>query len=198
MREEIKEYKRARIIEEASKLFYQHGYEATSLDMLAGALSVTKPFIYSYFDSKRSILEAMHEQAALRVFSYIEDAIAGEGSPADRLRAFIKAYVNENIKHQIASGIYLQEEKNLSEAMLERVREIERSFNRELTQLIEQGVAAKQFHTTDPKIASLCLSGMVRWVHRWYHPTGPLEPEQIAERIADLGLSMVGYEEAQR
>src|SRR5260370_9123900 len=105
MREEIKEYKRSRIIEEASRLFYEQGFEATSVEMLASELGVTKPFIYSYFPNKRSILEAVYEQSASRLVGHIQQALKSDGSPEERLSPFIPVFVNETIKHQIAVGI---------------------------------------------------------------------------------------------
>lgn len=195
MQKEIKEYKRSRIIQEASKLFYERGFEATSVDMLANELGVTKPFIYSYFTNKRAILEAVHEQSATRLLGYIKKAVEANGSPEDRLRDFVQVFVDENIKHQIASGIYLQEEKNLSPIILERVRDTERAFNRLLAQLIQEGIDTQAFHITDAKLASLCISGMIRWVHRWYSPEGRLTAHEIIEEIAELGMNLVGYHE---
>jgi AcrR family transcriptional regulator len=45
MREEIQAFKRERILQEAVALFYANGFTATTLDDIAAALGVTKPFI---------------------------------------------------------------------------------------------------------------------------------------------------------
>lgn len=42
-REEMQEFKRRRIIEEALRLFYERGYDGTSVDALAATIGVTKP-----------------------------------------------------------------------------------------------------------------------------------------------------------
>lgn len=198
MRDEVKLYKRTRIVEEASKLFYERGYDATSVDVLAGELGVTKPFIYSYFENKRAILEAVHEEAAHRVLSHIETAVKTPGPPDEKLRRFIERYVDENIKHQIASSIYLQEEKNLSPKVANTVKAIERKFNRLLAELIQEGIDGGVYSIDDAKMASLCISGMVRWVHRWYDPKGRLGQEEIASRISELALNLVGFKKKGR
>ncbi len=59
MRDEITAYKRERILGEAVKLFYERGFSGTTLDDIAGALGVTKPFIYTHFRSKVELLEAV-------------------------------------------------------------------------------------------------------------------------------------------
>jgi len=191
MREELREFKRARIIDQASKSFYEHGYEATSIDLLASELNVTKPFIYSYFQNKLSILEAVYERSSQRLVETLQSELAGTGSPAERLQKFIVAFVLENITHQASSGVFLQEEKKLSDEQLARIRKIEKSFNDSLTALIQAGLDDGSFHVHDASIASLSISGMVRWVHRWYRTGKRLSPEEVAREIADLGLNMV-------
>ena len=192
MRDEVKQYKRSRILEEASKLFYERGYDATSVDMLAGELGVTKPFIYSYFANKRAILEALHEDAARRVLTHIEAAVRADGPPDVRLKRFIELYVNENIKEQVSSGIYLKEEKNLSPGVLERVRAIEAAFNRNLSGLIQEGIDQELYTISDSRTAALCMIGMIRWVHRWYRQKGRLSPDEIASMIGEFAMNMVG------
>lgn len=191
MREALREFKRARIIEQASKSFYERGYEATSIELLASALNVTKPFIYSYFPNKLAILEAVYERSSQRLVETLQAELNGAGPPADRLRKFIIAFVLENITHQASSGVFLQEEKQLSKKQLGKIRKLEKSFNDSLTALIRAGADDGSFKVNDPSIASLSLSGMVRWVHRWYRPGGRLLPEQIAAEIAELALKML-------
>lgn len=198
MRDEVRDYKRKRIVEEASKLFYQRGYEATSVETLAGELGVTKPFIYSYFENKRAILEAVYEEAAHRVLGHVEQAARSPGPPDAKLRHFIEIYVDENIKHQIASAIYLQEEKNLSPAIARSVGVVERRFNKILADMIQEGIDAEVYSIEDAKMASLCISGMVRWVHRWYKPQGRLPPAEIAATISAFALNMVGVKSKSR
>lgn len=46
---------KTRILETALKLFLRHGYDKTSMRMLAEELGVTKPAIYHYFDGKEAL-----------------------------------------------------------------------------------------------------------------------------------------------
>lgn len=55
---------RARILEEALRLFAARGYEAVSVQEVCGAGGITKPTLYYYFGSKRGLLEALLERYA--------------------------------------------------------------------------------------------------------------------------------------
>lgn len=191
MREEVREFKRAKIVDQAALCFYERGYEATSIDLLAAELNVTKPFIYSYFPNKLAILEAVYKRSTERLVENLRAELNSAGSPAQRLGRFIRIFVLENITHQSSSGVFLLEEKRLSEDYLAHIRGIEHAFNEALKALIQAGIDAGDFDIKSAGLASLSISGMVRWVHRWYHPDGRLSPQEIAEQMAELGLNLV-------
>ena len=71
MRAELRAHKRERILETATRLFYEGGYRATSMESIADELSATKPFIYYHFKNKYDILE----EIAIRVISLANDAL---------------------------------------------------------------------------------------------------------------------------
>ena len=52
---EYKEVARTRIIQAATKIFSEKGYQDTSMDDIAKEIGVTKATLYSYFDSKKDI-----------------------------------------------------------------------------------------------------------------------------------------------
>lgn len=48
----------AKILDNARRLFAEHGYDRVSMDRLAAACRLTKPALYYYFPSKRAVLLA--------------------------------------------------------------------------------------------------------------------------------------------
>ncbi|MBQ9713208.1 MAG: hypothetical protein IJV54_13080 [Bacteroidales bacterium] len=53
-------------------------------------------------------------------------------------------------------------------------------------------LAAGEFNVGDAKLASLAISGMVRWMHRWYSPHGRLSSAELCGRLGGLALNLVG------
>ena len=92
---------KARILEEALKLFSQSGYMGTSMNDIAARLGVTKAALYKHYQSKQEILDSivdkMNEMDRERVKQYempegkMEDVIAGyKGTAFDKIRQFTK------------------------------------------------------------------------------------------------------------
>lgn len=192
LREEVRQYKRTRIVEEASRLFFAQGYELTNVDDIAARLGISKPVIYGLFPNKLAILQAIYESSARRLLEKVRTELEKEGSAAERLRSVIHTFVLENIDNQVSSGVFLREEKHLSADQLAASRDVESSFDRLLADLVEAGIAAGEFSARDSRLASFAISGMVRWVHRWYRPDGRLDRMEIAAEMAELGLNLVG------
>ena len=60
MKEKIKEVKRELIIEVAKGLFFDKGYENTSIDEIAKSAGISKSTLYTYLKSKEEIFMHIH------------------------------------------------------------------------------------------------------------------------------------------
>ena len=84
--------RRELIVEAAGRLFGEHGYDATRLDEIAAAAGVTKPILYRHFDSKRDLYLTLLDRHRADLSRFIP-AMPTEGTPAERLRAVLDAWL---------------------------------------------------------------------------------------------------------
>ncbi len=81
------------MLEAAAQLFGEKGFEATSMDDVAQACGVTKPMIYSYFQSKEGLYAAMINRAGTHlVTAFLE--IGKETSPKIRLHKALHVFLD--------------------------------------------------------------------------------------------------------
>ncbi|MBV9660376.1 MAG: TetR/AcrR family transcriptional regulator [Acidimicrobiales bacterium] len=80
-----------RVLSAALAAFGRRGYEATSLDALAGELGVRKQTILYYFPSKEALLEAVVDQAAGEMALALTDSLARPGRAWNRVEAIVRA-----------------------------------------------------------------------------------------------------------
>ena len=192
MKDEIKEFKRTKILDAALELFSRHGFSETTMESVAEALGVSKPFIYTYFDNKSALLTALYERVTDQLVSLLKDALDHADDPPDQQLAFlIRQLALVNMDSQLSS-LFIQEERHLDKRFLQSVRRREKEFDRRLCALIERGVSMGVFEARDPALAGLAITGMVRWIHRWYQPQGRLSREDISQEIATLALKTLG------
>lgn len=192
MREEILAYKRERILEEAVKLFYQRGFTGTTLDDIAAELGVTKPFIYTHFRSKTDLLAALCRPTIELSLEAVINASRLPGSPTARLHRAIVDFTQVVLSRQANIAIYFREEKNLAPDALAEINALRKTFDRTLSNLLSEGVAAGEFELGDVKLAALAIGGMISWAYTWHRPDGRLPLDAMCEQMADLALQMVG------
>jgi AcrR family transcriptional regulator len=192
MREEILAYKRERILEEAVKLFYQRGFTGTTLDDIAAELGVTKPFIYTHFRSKTDLLAALCKPTIELSLDAVSRAANMPGSPTARLRKAIVDFTQVVLSRQANIAIYFREEKNLPPEALAEINALRKKFDRVLSNLLTEGVAAGEFDLADVNLAALAIGGMISWAYTWHRPEGRLRLDDMCQRMAELALQMVG------
>ena len=193
IRDEVAALKRERTITVAADLFYERGYENTSLDAIAERMNVTKPFIYAHFTSKAELLAEICSRGIASALAALDDVLKTvPGSPSERLAAVGQRFVTAVLQSQRHIAIFAREEKNLEPADFQRISEMRRNFDGKLVRLLDDGVAAGDFHLPDTRMAALAIGGMVSWAYVWYRPDGRLTLEQTSQGLADLILSMVG------
>lgn len=195
IRDEVAALKRERTIAVAAELFYERGYENTSLDAIAERMSVTKPFIYAHFTSKAELLAEICSRGIASALAALDGVLTSlPGSPGERLAEVGRRFVTAVLQSQRHIAIFAREEKNLAPADFHRISEMRREFDHKLVRLLDEGVAAGDFHVPDTRMAALAIGGMVSWAYVWYRPDGRLTLEQVSRELTGLILGMVGVQ----
>lgn len=124
---------RARIIEHALRLFATHGYEATSVRMIAQSAGVAQGLLYNYFASKERLLYAIFEQSMQDVRESFAQAERAD-DPRPQLERLIRAsfaIVRRNrLFWQLSYGVRMQQRviAGLGAALHEWIATIERTL----------------------------------------------------------------------
>ena len=196
IRDELKLFKKERILEEAERLFYERGFHGTSLDAIAESLDMTKPFIYGAYERKVDILVDIYLRAVNRSLETIRKARQDGGTPSQQLHRFALQFTEVVIANQPGVAVFFREEASVPPESVRRINNLKGRFDDELAALIAEGVAAGEFHVEDARTATLAIGGMMSWAYVWYRKGGRLQPSDIARHMASYALRMVGASDA--
>src|SRR5215212_6743267 len=182
------------ILEMAERLFRLIGYRKATVADIAKALRMSPANVYRFFESKKAINEAVAERLMREVEGALE-AIADRNRPAaDRLRDMIATM------HRMNSALYTDElrmhemvERALSESWQVVHDHLERK-NALFQRVIEEGMAAGEFRSADPVIASRCVQvALIRFCHPALLVQCAGEPGPSLEQITEFVLAGLGY-----
>ena len=192
VRDEVAALKRERTIDVAAELFYERGYENTSLDVIAEHMGVTKPFIYAHFSSKAELLAEICSRGIESSLQAMTRVLDRPGPPAALLAEMCRLFVRAVLDNQRHIAIFAREEKNLAAADFKRISDMRREFDARLVDLLDEGVSRGDFRLADTRMAALAIGGMVSWAYVWYRPDGRLQPADLADSMTALVMGMVG------
>ena len=90
---------RQQILETAQRLFTEHGYDATSLQMIADEMGLTKAAVYYHFRAKTDILHAAMQPGIRRLEALLDDAAALRGRRA-RIEYLVNGFVDFLVRNR--------------------------------------------------------------------------------------------------
>jgi AcrR family transcriptional regulator len=93
------ELTRQQILETAVRLFAELGYDATSLQMIADELKLTKAAVYYHFHAKSDILHAVMKPGIRRMDALLDEASAIRGRRA-RAQHLVNGFVDFLVAHR--------------------------------------------------------------------------------------------------
>ncbi len=198
LKNEITAYKRRRILEEASHLFFEKGYESTALDAVAEQLHVTKPFIYSYYKNKGELLYEICQTGIQLSLNVLEDALAVEGTATEQLKVVVERVARIIIENQRYISVYLREEKSLDPEDARRIRDLRHKFDLQLSDLLAKGKRTGEFDIQHPSRAAIWISGLLSWIALWYHDGGRWSATEVVMDAISTVMKMVQPAGAQR
>ena len=90
---------RQQILETAQRLFTEHGYDATSLQMIADEMGLTKAAVYYHFRAKTDILHAAMQPGIQRLEALLDETATLRGRRA-RIEHLVNGFVDFLIQNR--------------------------------------------------------------------------------------------------
>lgn len=140
------------IIEKASQLFLQNGYDSTSINNILDAVDIGKGTLYHYFKSKEDVLDAVIEDRGNKILERVKESILIKEDIYEKLTAFfISLNLTSTEDDDFLKGMHktqnalLEEKSNIF--LLKYVSPI-------LSDLIKEGISKEIFNNDYPEETS--------------------------------------------
>jgi len=187
------------ILEHATRLFAERGYDGTTLQDIADAVGITRPGLYNYIDSKEQLLAELVRDVSENT-AHIVHAIRlrADLSSVEKLRAVVRTLALQRAAAPERFRVLDRTEAALPEEVASLHLKARREVLAEVRTIIEEGVSRGEFRPRDERLAALSVIGMCNWVSWWFHP-GPNHPaEPVADQLAQNAVDMLAYPEGTR
>jgi AcrR family transcriptional regulator len=187
------------VVRAAAHLFYERGYDGTSVADVADATGMLKGSLYYYIRTKEDLLYAVVEQAHGQMMALVEEVGQASGQPVlQRLEHFLRRHMEVLIRDREMYGVVLQDYSALSGQRRKQATATRNEYAQTLQSLIEEaqqgGVIPAELN---PRLTCLGVLGMMNWTYKWYRPSEPLSKAKVIDGMVDLALRTLGVGPAQ-
>ncbi|MCX6463953.1 MAG: TetR/AcrR family transcriptional regulator [Pseudonocardiales bacterium] len=182
------EYRRRleEIIDTATVVFHERGFDAGSLDDVAAVLGLSKASLYHYVRSKAQLLYMIFDRA-ITLSLHRLDAMSGIPDPRERLAALIAHQVRMVSEEPSLFAVFFDQRPRLDDSFDADIRRKERAYVRRIAEVVEAATVADGPTRLDARHAAHALLGMTSWVYKWMDPVRDT-PEDVARTMIGLVL----------
>jgi AcrR family transcriptional regulator len=182
-----------RMINAAAQMFYERGYDATSIQEVADELGLLKGSLYHYINSKDDLLWAIIVRQHQSALALAERSRLLDGTPRDKLKAFVLGYAESLEKEHVFVSVYIHDINRLSADRRKTIIREREAYTGFVVDVLTEGREQGQFRDDlDPQLSANAILGMLNSTYRWYKPGARLSSKAIINECLAIILHGVG------
>ena len=185
----------AAIRDAAADLIARYGYEAVSMRQLAAEVGVQAAALYRYFPTKEDLLYALMREHMEGLIASWGEARPASGDPAARLAAFVRNHIRFHVERRRSTHVNNMELRSLSRDRLTVILRLRNGYEKELRQILRDGVERGAFLVDDVTLTAMAIIQMITGVIVWFRPDERLSVGEVTETYHAMTMRLVGARE---
>jgi len=170
------------VLESATRLFTEKGYEAASVRDLAAELEIRPSSLYHHFPGKQHILFAICMRMQTDFNAEVMPELIANRPPDEAIAAAVRRHVLFGHRRKGEVVVNIRERRSLPPEQLAQVNGLRREYRDTMAGVIAVGCELGVFRVEDPKLAAMAIVDMINGLPHWFKP----RDEQDLDRVADL------------
>jgi AcrR family transcriptional regulator len=175
-----------RILDAATDLFFERGYHATTMRDIASAVGIKAGSLYNHYAGKQEILLRISLETSRELYEGALSALEGVADVEDQLRAFIVYHVTFHTEVRKPCRVSDTQLHYLERKNRATVVEVRDAHEKLLRDILDRGIKQRRWRSENVHVVAIAITTMCTEVDAWYHPDGPLKPNEIATIYADF------------
>ena len=177
------------ILHQAASLFKERGFKATSMRDLAITLNIEAASLYNHISSKNELLHLICFSVAERFLSKAAVVNKSKGTFINKIESILKFHITEIVERYNDVYVSDREWRHLTEPHLSNYRELRRSYRKQLTALIEEGIKAGEIKNIDAPTAVLILLHAISGIESWHRSKQKINPKELEKNMITILIS---------
>lgn len=147
--------------------------------------------VYVHYATKEELLFEISRRGHRGSLQIMTEVAEATEEPLERVKAMISTFSRWHAVNSREGRIVQYEFDALTTEHRSEIAEYRRGIEKLMRDALTAGIAAEVMDVTDVKGTALALLSLSIDLVRWYHPDGPVTPDDLAELHGDLAVRMV-------
>jgi len=194
MKRNIRRVKRvsikAKILKNASMLFWKKGYPNTRIRDIAQACGFEAANLYHYYSSKEELLHEVLLEEINQTTSMIKHLADGSANPVERLKSLIRILVDYALSLRFANSRWLFDIGlfYIKPSHRKKIIEMRDTFDAIIRNIVLDGIKTGDFDEVDVNMANFTIISIIARSSIWYSPKGRLSISKVTDFIINFVL----------
>lgn len=184
-------FQKAKMLEVARRLFWEKGYNATSMREIAVAYGCRAANIYNFFSDKEEILFEVLREEMERIVNPIKHLEEEDGSsPIEQLKLIIESHLKVTLSYRRSAKLLFDVAlDSLSPDKRKKIIDFRDTYDRIIRKAIRRGIDAGYFPEVDLRLAGFMIASMITRTRIWFHPKKGVSVSELADFISQFAFN---------
>jgi AcrR family transcriptional regulator len=186
-RNEVKPgFQKAKMLETARRLFWEKGYNATSMREIAIAYGCQPANIYNFFSDKEEILFEVLREEMEQIINPIKHLEEDDGtSPIEQLKFIIESHLKVTLSYRRSAKLLFDVAlDSLSLDKRKKIVDFRDTYDRIIRKVIRRGIDAGYLPEVDVRLAGFMIASMITRTRIWFHPKKGVSVSELTDFIS--------------
>jgi AcrR family transcriptional regulator len=181
------------VLESATRLFTEKGYEAASVRDIAADLEIRPSSLYHHFPGKQHILFAICMRMQTDFNAQVIPELIANRPPEEAIASAVRRQVLFGHRRKGEVVVNIRERRSLPAEQLAQVNGLRREYRDTMARVIEAGRDRGVFRVEDPKLAAMAIVDMINGLPHWFKPRDEEDLERVADLYARSALALLRH-----
>jgi AcrR family transcriptional regulator len=181
---------------EAATLFFQHGFEATSLRQVAAGVGLKVGSLYNHIENKEDLLLQIMGGTMDELMELQIAGLAKTDDIIQKIIVLLECHIRFHAERARAVFIGNSELRSLSAENRVKITDRRREYQVLIEGLIEEARATGRADVLDARLHAFSIVAMGSHVASWYKESGPLSLDRIINIYSKIAIRGLGVENA--
>lgn len=196
-KDELEVERKDQILDAAEKVFSERGLDQARMDDIVEESGLSKGTLYWYYKSKDAIIDALFDRVFASEIHALAALVEADQPAPEKVEIFIRSVVKEirRFERLMPLGYEFFALAARSKSIRKRLQRYYRRYIRDLTSILEQGVASGDFRPMSTREVAIAAGAMLDGIALyWFIDPGEVDWDQMQDVALQLVQSAIAGE----